>query len=275
MKTRSWMLWVLAVLLTTLGAVYQRVTGPTYAIRGRATIGTSQVSFKLLRTHAGEGDADIRIVAPDADVDGVMEFRRYRSNDTMSERPLERQGDTLVARIPHQPPAGKVMYQILLHKDEAAPVALTEEPVMIRFRGSVPAYAMIPHIVLMMCAMIWSTRAGLEAMAGRPKLLRLAIGTIVLLFFGGLIGGPIVQKFAFGAFWTGWPHGHDLTDNKTAIALVFWLIALWRIRRNSYARAWAIAAALIVLAIFLTPHSLLGSELDYTKLPAQPVLTGN
>ena len=269
------MLWVLAVLLTTLGAAYQRMTGPTYAIKGRTTIGASEVSFKLLRTHAGEGDAEVRIIAPEASVSGVMEFRRYRSNDDWGEQPLERQGDALVARVPHQPPAGKVMYRILLHEAGAEPVALTEEPVIIRFRGSVPAFAMLPHIALMMCAMIWSTRAGLEAVVGRPKLIRLAIWTVVLLFLGGLIGGPIVQKFAFGAFWTGWPFGQDLTDNKTAIALVFWLIALWRIRKKSHARAWAIAASLVVLAIFLTPHSLLGSELDYTKLPEQPALTGD
>ena len=35
--------------------------------------------------------------------------------------------------------------------------------------------------------------------------------TLILFLFGGMIMGPVVQKFAFGEFWTGFPlwHGPD------------------------------------------------------------------
>jgi len=75
-----------------------------------------------------------------------------------------------------------------------------------------------------------------------------------------------VQKFAFGAFWTGWPLGTDLTDTKTAVALLFWLIAMWRLRRRSGGRVRTIIASVVTLIIFLIPHSLLGSEIDYTEI---------
>ena len=87
-----------------------------------------------------------------------------------------------------------------------------------------------------------------------------------MLLVGGLIFGPIVQKYAFGAYWTGWPFGHDLTDTKTGIAMIFWLIALWRGRNHAKGHIWMIIAALITLLIYLIPHSVLGSELDYTKM---------
>ena len=44
---------------------------------------------------------------------------------------------------------------------------------------------------------------------------------------GGMLLGPFVQKYAFGEFWTGWPNGHDLTDNKTLIMWLVWAAALY------------------------------------------------
>jgi uncharacterized membrane protein len=76
-----------------------------------------------------------------------------------------------------------------------------------------------------------------------------------------------VQKYAFGAYWTGWPFGHDLTDNKTALAFIAWLIAVIKLRKNREARGWAIAAALVLLLVYLVPHSVLGSEIDHTQMP--------
>jgi hypothetical protein len=79
-----------------------------------------------------------------------------------------------------------------------------------------------------------------------------------------MILGPVVQKYAFGEFWAGWPFGKDLTDNKTLVAFVAWIIAVVRLRKNKEKRGWALAAAIILLAIYLIPHSMFGSELDYS-----------
>jgi hypothetical protein len=45
-----------------------------------------------------------------------------------------------------------------------------------------------------------------------------------------------------------------------------WLVALWKLRKNSENRKWVIIAALVTLAVFIVPHSVLGSEIDYTKI---------
>jgi hypothetical protein len=75
-----------------------------------------------------------------------------------------------------------------------------------------------------------------------------------------------MQKFAFGVAWTGFPAGTDLTDTKTLIAFLFWIVALVAGRKGRPARGFVIAASLVTLLIFLIPHSLLGSELDYSRL---------
>jgi len=80
-----------------------------------------------------------------------------------------------------------------------------------------------------------------------------------------MILGPVVQKFSFGDFWTGWPFGHDLTDNKSLVAFIFWVIALVALKKHQENRLWPLIASIVLLGVFLIPHSVLGSEIDYTK----------
>lgn len=111
--------------------------------------------------------------------------------------------------------------------------------------------------------MLFSTRAGLEALRPKSNPRRLALWTLGLLVLGGLVFGPLVQYYAFGAFWTGFPFGYDLTDNKTLIALLAWIAAVIAGRGGQPARKWVLSASIIMLLIYLIPHSLFGSELKY------------
>jgi len=115
--------------------------------------------------------------------------------------------------------------------------------------------------------MLFSTRAGIASIAKERLTLTYSIITLVLLIGGGLILGPIVQKYAFGAYWTGWPFGHDLTDNKTAVAFIFWAIAVYKLIRNREKRGWALVAAIVLTLVYMIPHSVLGSEIDHTAQP--------
>jgi hypothetical protein len=119
----------------------------------------------------------------------------------------------------------------------------------------------------MFLAMLFSSRTGIEAMIKGANTYRYTIWTVVLLFFGGLVLGPIVQYYAFGAYWTGWPFGGDLTDNKTLLAFIVWIIAFFKLRKNPENRLWPIIASIVMLLVYLIPHSVLGSEIDHTKVP--------
>ncbi len=266
MKSRPWLLWAIAVLITLGSVVYQRMTGPTYSLRGQAVIGSETIRFRLLRSFENPADGEVPITVPDRTMSGTCEFRRHPSADAWIRKPLERRGDMLVARIPNQPAGGKVMYRIFVGRPGVEPVALTPEPVIGRFKDYVPRIPILyPHILLMFIGMLCSTRAGLEALTRGSRTYSIALWSATPIFIGGIILGPIVQKFAFGAYWTGWPVGNDLTDNKTAVAMIFWIIAVWRLRKHPEARGWVIAAALITLIVFGIPHSVLGSEFDYTQ----------
>ncbi len=73
------------------------------------------------------------------------------------------------------------------------------------------------------------------------------------------------RKFAFGEYWTGWPFGHDLTDNKTLFTFIFWVIAWFVLRKKPENRVWPLIAVFSMLLVYLIPHSVLGSEIDHTK----------
>ena len=248
--------------------VYQKLTGPTSHVRGKIEVDNEVIGYKLIRTWSGKTDAEIKITVHNENVHGKYIYKRYKSFDTWDTLKMTRDNAKLIAYIPHQPPAGKVIYKIILTDDKGTKYYLTEEPVIIRFKEHVPALVLIPHIIFMFLAMFFSTRAGLEALFIKRKTYNLALLTAIFLLLGGLIFGPIVQKYAFDAYWTGWPFGNDLTDNKTAIAMLVWAYAVFQLHKNKSSVFWPVFAAIILLAIYLIPHSLIGSQLDFTQIEA-------
>ena len=255
--------WILAIVITLATAYYQRVTGPTYPKKGKTEFAGRHMAYKLDRAHPGDGDQRVAITVPDTSITGILYWKRYPTRDAYTGIPMQRQGDELLAFLPHQPPAGKLQYRIRLRYGDNETEIPPDGPVITRFRGDVPVFVLGPHILLMFLAMLWANRAGIEALRRDGNLLLYTRWTVVLLFLGGIILGPIVQKYAFGEFWTGVPFGYDLTDNKTLIALIGWLLALWRLKKNPKARGAVLSAAILMLAVYLIPHSVMGSEYKY------------
>lgn len=260
----SVLLWIFSFLFTAGIAVYQRMTGPTYPVSGKAIVNGQPVKYKLIRTYDGDDDARVAISVPDTATHGEIKLRRFKSYDSWTIAPLTREGNELVAYIPHQEMAGKVMYSVTLTRG-AERVQLNEHPVIIRYKGRVPMWALIPHIIFIFSAMMFSTRTGLEVLFKGKSTYLYAWITVITLAIGGLFLGPVVQKFSFDAYWTGWPFGHDLTDNKSLVAFIFWVIALFILKKNRENRIWPSVAAIVLLVVFLIPHSVLGSEIDFTK----------
>lgn len=266
MQRKAWQ-WVLAVVITLASAVWQRMSGPTYPARGTVRLGEAEVKLKLLRTHGGVGDMPVRVAAADPAVTGVVAWRRYPTDDPWTTIEMRRQGDVLAADLPHQPPAGKLEYEVRLARG-AESATFPARAAVTRFKGEVALWLLIPHVIAMFAAMLVSTAAGLRAVVpgGDPApLSRLALG---ILAFGGFVLGPLVQQQAFGALWTGFPFGYDLTDNKTLIAGLVWLAAVLLLGNLRWRRLAVAAAAVATLVVFMIPHSVRGSQIDWSKVPA-------
>jgi hypothetical protein len=266
-RFRKILLWVLAIVVTLAAAVYQRMTGPTYPVRGAADIEGTAVPFRLIRSAENIQDCEIAVKAADPAVTGYVEYMRFKTKDPWTRVEMARDGEKLAAFLPKQPPAGKLAYRVVLAKSGRETALTGDRPIVIRFKGVVPNAVQIPHILIMFLAMLFSTRAGLAALDRTQGSRKLVIWTCLLLFVGGFILGPLMQYYGFGKFWTGIPFGTDLTDNKTLIAMIAWIAAFVAGRNGKNARGWVLAAAVILFLVYSIPHSLLGSELDYSKLP--------
>jgi hypothetical protein len=258
------LLWVFSVIFTLVIAYYQRTTGPTYEKKGKVEFNGATIKYKLIRSAENNGPGVVEVKVPDQEVLGAIKYRKFKTSEEWVSFPMQRDGEVLVGLLPAQPMAGKLEYQVALNKGENY-VLLTEDPVVIRFTGPVPLWILIPHILIMFTAMLMSTRTAIEAISRKKSTYVFAWITVVTLFVGGLILGPLVQKFAFGEYWTGWPFGGDLTDNKTLLAWLFWAVALVRLYKNRSNTTWAIVAGVVLLLVYLIPHSMFGSELDYSS----------
>jgi uncharacterized Ntn-hydrolase superfamily protein len=260
------MYWLIAIGITVSSALYQRGTGPTYPVSGSVALHGRTVHYRLDRSHGGDTDHEVRVTTESREITGRLSWKRHKTADEWTTMTMTSENGELVGTLPHQPPAGKLDYVVELMAGNDLALLPPEGGTVIRFKGDVPLFVLIPHVISMFAAMLLSTRAGLEYFSPEPRLRALTGWTLGTLAIGGLILGPVVQKYAFGAYWTGWPFGQDLTDNKTLVAALAWLVAAVALFKSRAPQRWALGAAFVTFVVFLIPHSVLGSELDYEAM---------
>lgn len=275
------LLWAVAAALTLACFAFQNRTGPTYPLEGTFGTARGDVAFKFLRSE--EIGTGLQIMLRDpvpAGVSAKVRYRRYKSNDGWSEKEMApgtfrfaRRGSAeevrgMGAELPSLPErAGKYEYLVLVD-DGTGPRSVTgDRPVYARYKAPVPRAVLLVHILVVFLSMMLAIRTGLQALVGGEvrTLLWATIGSLVL---GAFVLGPIVQWYAFGVWWSGVPFGYDWTDNKVLVELLAWLgaatVALLS-RRPGRVRAAVLAATVVTLAVYFIPHSIFGSEYDYTR----------
>ena len=180
---------------------------------------------------------------------GAREFRYLPDTHGITEAALSEFGDALEATAVDSPETGS-----------ALAAGLVMGLMLIPFVSSLSDDVInaVPQSLRDGAYALGATRAE----TARNVILPAALPGIV----GGLLLGPIVQSYAFGAFWTGWPVGSDLTDNKTAIAVLAWLPATLLALLGRHARVAVVVGWLVMMAVFLIPHSLRGSQLDWSAV---------
>ena len=255
--------WTLAVVITLTSVIYQRKTGPTYPKNTEINIDGNFYEFKLPRSGNSDEDSKIEIPLNNNSITGILKYKRFPINEEFKEINLIPINGTLTAFLPKQPPAGKLEYFLSFYEENNQELINTEH-IVIRFKGHVPTWAIIPHVFFIFIAMLLSNVAGIFAIAKSDRHVLYGNLTLLTLIIGGFIFGPIMQYFAFGQAWTGIPFGWDLTDNKTLLAALFWIVAVLGNRKSPKYR-YSIIASIVLLLVYLIPHSLFGSELDYSS----------
>ncbi|MDP3436815.1 MAG: hypothetical protein Q8S04_06195 [Bacteroidales bacterium] len=277
---KNFLFWFLAVIITITAVLYQRLTGPTNPKRVKFSIDNIDYRVKFPRTsetlvtlsdavkrdnwnNYSKLEFQLNPVLPDNFTIKIL-YKRYPGSDSLKKIETKVNNGVYSFEFPSQPPAGKLIYYPVVVREDKEMVLCEEEGVIIRFKSPVPSFVLIPHILLMFIAMLLANYSGITALFLYERSVKYGFFVLIALGTGGLILGPIVQKYAFGAFWTGWPLGEDLTDNKTLFAFLFWVTALI-LNRSKPRKYLLILAAVITLLVYSIPHSTAGSEYDHEK----------
>lgn len=307
------LLWLIALVLMFAAVHYQRSTGPTYPRRGSFIAAGQRYDYALIRSDSSvKANAAAQVMLPDPgpQASGTLYWKRFRTADEFTAMPLAHEmarprrgllrlfGDLLrgrgkppeqpflIGRLPAQPAAGKLEYYLELDAGEGAQriPAVAAGNVVIRFKDAVPAGILIPHILMMFFSVLIGMRTGLAAIFAPSSMRRWSWVALIGMTVGGMVLGPIVQKYAFGEYWTGFPFGGDFTDNKMLFMWLSWVFACAVIgfkpkRKELIPRAAVLIGALVMSAVYLIPHSMGGSELDYSAVeqgvdPAEAIRTG-
>lgn len=266
-----------ALLLTLATAVFQTRTGPTYPLQGEFQTTGGRVRFFFARSEVIGRDLPIVLLAPVPDeLRGRVRYRRYRSADawtTVDMRPgsfffhsrgVSRTLKGLGVMLPSlRERAGKYEYFVEVAEADGPFRSVTgEKPVYARYKARVPGEVLVLHIVVIFASLYLAMLATLLALTGGTYR-RTLTAAVAALLLGGFVLGPLVQWYAFGVWWSGFPLGYDWTDNKVVVELLFWLGALWA-NRGQRRRPWTVVlAGIVTLAVFLVPHSIFGSEYNY------------
>ncbi len=146
---------------------------------------------------------------------------------------------------------------------------------VLKYKGEASKPVIAAHVAFMFGAfffMVMSFLAAIEILRGREdkkNAVRAARWVLATSFIGGWPLGFLLNRQTFGTLWEGFPFGYDITDNKTQVIFVLWLVTLlfaWgsfigkgeekdRLGRKAFALS-IVGCFVVSLALFILPHSI-------------------
>ena len=183
---KKYVYWLLAVVITLVLSIYQRMTGPTYPKKVTVELNGEQYKVKLPRSGV-QHDEIVMLKGVPSGIGAKIHYRRYPTTNDYTTVDFCWKDSVWQAALPVQPVAGKLQYYITVGGRDY----LKDEPIVIRFRNDVPASILIPHILLMFGAMLFAVYTFLLVVTHKDYKRWLKI-TVATLFVGGFILGPFV-----------------------------------------------------------------------------------
>lgn len=231
--------------------------GSTDPLVSEINTGKQHIHCELRRAYIGNGDCPVILPVGDIMVTGYVLYDLYPTNKHPSKITLNRQGDKLVANLPHQPPSGKLEYRIFLERAGTAIKVNEDKPVIVRFLGKVPVYILILQSIIVLLTLLINTYTGILAGIGINLYKQLTFLMVIILIGLVFFIQPIVHKYSLNQWWTCIPQSWELGNNKILVALIVWLITLY-FNLKKARPGLVLISSLISIFLFLIPHGFPG-----------------
>jgi hypothetical protein len=266
----------LIVTIALLGAARRLTSGKPRDVHVNA--GDVQIWHRTVTAHYGSGQPIIEVKLEAPPESRIVVHFKTPDNPKEQKRGLVSIGNgRYIAHLPPYDIGARIRYALVLTKPDGSRVRVPsgDRYYVIKFKGRASQAVLAAHIVCMFAAfffMVLTLFGAIRILRGfedKRRTVSAARWALFLSFIGGWPLGLILNKQTFGVAWEGYPFGYDITDNKTQIVFIFWLVSLllvWgsfvgrgedrdRIGRKGF--AWSMIACFFVsLALYILPHSL-------------------
>jgi hypothetical protein len=203
----------------------------------------------------------------------------YKSVDFV---PLESDSNSkFVAHIPTQEKGKRAYYYLMVEDKQGNKVTLPDKiesidpPFMLKFKGKTPAILIIAHVVGMSAGLFFTFLSfffAIDILLNKDILGQLSWAMLfnaTSVFIGGIVLGAWVTHYTFGGYWEGVPIGWDITDNKTLIIFLYWIIMLFLMKGTTFKKdeklnllkpkplaTFTLIGVLLTILLYLVPHSI-------------------
>ena len=265
--------YILALLLTVLLLAIARRASTRHQEDITTNIDGVVLSHKTVTENFGDGPV-VTLKSSDASRQrALVRFAEQIGGDYQTIEMTPEAG-VFSARLPTLEKGKKWFYHIDVIKDN---VLLTTLPAdrdqFIKFKGHISPLILIPHILFMFATIFFGMMAiftSVDLARGKGDVKRsvlFVLLTFISAFIGGIPLGIAVSAQTFGGSgWGGWPLGTDITDSKTEVLLLFWLVTLilsWKgLKGQKLPISDSLYSALVIISLvvtfitFLIPHSI-------------------
>ena len=269
------------ILITLVIFVVARRMSKNRPSEAEWTFNDIRITHLSVYEQVGPGQPEIILnVTPPVEIDAAVVHRAPGTEPFDSVGMSEISKGVWAARLPARDKGDRLEYGFSISHTKVSDMGTsvsTEHSgyYLIKYKGEVSVTVLVLHILCMFAAFFFIVEAILGAFAmlimKEEKDFTVAQTRWVLLFtfLGGLPLGFVLNRQRFGPIWEAFPFGTDITDNKTQLIIIFWIIVAalsWKsfacrrtgrdlIGPGAFAAA-VIIASFLSLFLYLVPHSL-------------------
>ena len=251
---QSFILWIVAVIITFLIGFIQNRTSPEYPISGTIGIEGQKVSYLFKRIHRDKTDYEILLRTDNKELNGIVKWKVEKEAGNWNIDTMQYYNEILSAAIPRQNALTEVDYKIVLSHKGKVYFLPKNEVVKVKFLGPVPASIVIHYFLTLFVGILLAVRAGLEIFKNKPKLRLYSIFTLISFFSCAMIFAPVKKAYELGVIGRAVPPIGEIFEAWLILLVIIWVMNLILISYTKNSKMWVIIFSALTILIFFSQN---------------------
>lgn len=248
-------LWFSAIIITLLAGYYFKNSIPDHPVMGSTGLEGKRVYYLLNTSTSPSNKYDVIIKSALPCLSGFVEWRNASDPDTVvNSIPLSEGSNLLSAKLPNLAPGERIIYRIILNRDNKTIALPASSFVTAHATGIVPSAVRFSFFITLVCGFVLSARTGLEFFKGNSNAKKLALVTAGFFFINAVILTPLKKVFEAGLQLKGVLDFTNYFSLNSFLVFIGWGIALFAIKKFPRFRLSTIIMSVISFILFIIIH---------------------